>query len=253
MLVIIVFCIIIVVFVRFSIGHDRDKKLLETVSRLNRATRADASYSPAMAIETVSRRSRGTRAERYLVLNLLKAGISAEEIFHDLYIKKFNGTFSQIDLVVITEVGIIVFEVKDYSGWIFGNGYHQQWTQLLAYGKQKYRFYNPVKQNNNHIAVLRQKIGNFAKVPFYSIIVFDGDCELRDIKFIPKGTFIAKPERILDVIVNILNNNEIVNYRNKDKIVKLLEESVNNGENTEIRIQHITNVKDILGEDRVFK
>lgn len=231
MLVTIIFCIIIVVFVCFSIGQDRDIKLLETVSRLNR----------------------GTRAERYLVLNLLKAGISAEEIFHDLYIKKLNGTFSQIDLVVITEVGIIVFEVKDYKGWIFGNGYHQQWTQVLAYGRQKYRFYNPVKQNNNHIAVLRRKIGNFAKVPFYSIIVFGGDCELRDINFIPEGTFIAKVERVREVIVNILNNNEIVNYTNKDKIMKLLEESVTNGESTETQIQHIANVKDVLGEDRVFK
>jgi len=231
MLVVIIFCIIIVVFICFSIGQNRDKELLETVSTLNR----------------------GTRAERCLVLNLLKAGISAEEIFHDLYIKKFNGTFSQIDLVVITEVGIIVFEVKDYSGWIFGNGYHQQWTQVLAYGKQKYRFYNPVKQNNNHIAVLRRKIGNFAKVPFYSIIVFDGDCELRDISFIPEGTFIAKTERVIDVIVNILNNNEIVNYKNKDKIMKLLEDSVNNGENTETQIQHIADVKNLLGEDRIFK
>ena len=41
-------------------------------------------------------------------------------IFHDLYVEKHKGHFSQIDLVVVTEVGIIVFEVKDYSGWIFG-------------------------------------------------------------------------------------------------------------------------------------
>jgi len=36
-----------------------------------------------------------------------------------LYIRKHNGDFAQIDLVVATKVGIIVFEVKDYRGWIF--------------------------------------------------------------------------------------------------------------------------------------
>jgi hypothetical protein len=78
----------------------RDKKLLETVTKSNR----------------------GTRSERDIVLKLLKSGIPAQTIFHDLYIKKSKGDFSQIDLVVVTKVGIIVFEVKDFSGWIFGDG-----------------------------------------------------------------------------------------------------------------------------------
>ena len=28
---------------------------------------------------------------------------------------------TQVDVVVATKKGIIVFEIKDYSGWIFGN------------------------------------------------------------------------------------------------------------------------------------
>ena len=102
-------------------------------------------------LKTATKPNRGTWSERDLVLKLLKYGIPAEAIFHDLYLPKYNATFSQIDLVVVTEVGIIVFEVKDYSGWIFGNGRYSQWTQVLAYGKEKYRFYNPIMQNNKHI------------------------------------------------------------------------------------------------------
>ena len=86
---------------------------------------------------------RGTWSERDLVLTLLKHGIPAEMIFYDLYLQKYDGNFSQIDLVVIADVGIIVFEVKDYSGWIYGTGYEQRWTKVLAYDKEKYRFYNP--------------------------------------------------------------------------------------------------------------
>lgn len=67
------------------------------------------------------------------MLKLLKYGIPAQTIFHDLYVKKSNGNFTQIDLVVATKVGIIVFEIKDYSGWIFGTGYKPQWTKVLVY------------------------------------------------------------------------------------------------------------------------
>ncbi|CAN5583290.1 hypothetical protein BH10BAC2_BH10BAC2_10970 [soil metagenome] len=67
-------------------------------------------------LETVTKSNRGTRTERDLVLSLLKHGIPAQTIFHDLYLKKHNGNFCQIDLAMVTEVGIIVFEVKDYSG-----------------------------------------------------------------------------------------------------------------------------------------
>ncbi|MGV8090761.1 MAG: nuclease-related domain-containing protein [Mangrovibacterium sp.] len=139
----------IVFFIGFIylLGKIRDKKLLETVTKSNR----------------------GTRTERDLVLKLLKHRIPAQTIFHDLYVKNYSGDFTQIDLVVATKVGIIVFEVKNFSGWIFGNGNHSQWTKVLAYGKKKYRFYNPIMQNNNHIKDLKKQLKQFEKIPFYSI------------------------------------------------------------------------------------
>ena len=84
-----------------------------------------------------------------MVLKILKSGIKPTAIYHDLYLDNGNEKYSQIDLVVATKVGIVVFEVKEYSGWIFGNQNQRNWTQLLAYGKQKYYFYNPIFQNKN--------------------------------------------------------------------------------------------------------
>ena len=71
-----------------------------------------------------------------------------------------------------TKVGIIVFEVKEYNGWIFGSGHQKEWTQILAFGKQKYRFYNPVLQNKRHIEQLRSKLPQLANIPFFSVVVF---------------------------------------------------------------------------------
>jgi uncharacterized protein YgiM (DUF1202 family) len=72
----IVFCVglalAIGIFVYLRI---RDKKLLETVTESNR----------------------GVKSERDLVLKLLKFGMPAEVIFHDLYVEKRSGGFSQMD------------------------------------------------------------------------------------------------------------------------------------------------------------
>jgi hypothetical protein len=203
-------------------------------------------------LETVTKPNRGTKSERDLVLKLLKSGISPDSIFHDLYVRKYSGKFSQIDLVIASEVGIIVIEVKDYSGWIFGNGKHTQWTQVLAYGRDKYRFYNPILQNKKHIEDLRKQSEQFSNLPFYSVVVFYGDCELKDISFVPRGTYIVKANRIFEVFRIIYNNNQPVSYTNKYEIDKVLREAMYNGENPETQTHHIENVKDMLGKHRVF-
>ena len=203
-------------------------------------------------LETVTKRNRGTRTERDLVLKFLKYGIPAQTIFHDLYVKKHNGNFSQIDLVVATKVGIIVLEVKDYSGWIFGAGHNSQWTQVLAYGKRKYRLYNPIMQNSKHISDLKKQLRQFETVPFYSIVVFYGNCVLKDINFVPNGTFLVKSNRVLEIMETLMKNNDLARYTNKKEIVRILKEAVNNGEDKETQIQHIKNVREMLDQDRIF-
>ncbi|MBN2676209.1 MAG: NERD domain-containing protein [Alphaproteobacteria bacterium] len=203
-------------------------------------------------LKTVTQLNRGTESEQDSILELLNHGIPAGAIFHDLYVKKSNGQFSQIDLVVATKVGIIVIEVKDYSGWIFGHGRHSQWTQVLAYGREKHKFYNPVIQNKGHMLALRNQLPQFKKVPLYSVIVFYGDCELKDINFIPDKTFVTTSSRFLDVL-DTINEFEPAHYTNKREIVNVLRDAVTNGNNSEVELQHIKNIKDNLGKHRILK
>jgi len=203
-------------------------------------------------LKTVTNSHRGTKTERDLVLKLLKNKIPIQTIFHDLFVKKYNGNFSQIDLVVATKVGILVFEVKQYSGWIFGSGHQSQWTQVLAFGKIKHRLYNPIMQNSKHVSDLRKQLKQFENVPFFSIVVFYGDCTLKNIDFVPNGTFLVKSNRVIEVMKTIMHN-EPARYTNKNEVVKVLREAVQNGEEKEIQIQHIKNIKDMLGKDRIFE
>ena len=204
-------------------------------------------------LKTVTKAKRGTRSERDLVVKLLKYGIPAKMIFHDLYVCKKNGEFSQIDLVVLTEVGIIVFEIKDYSGWIYGNGNQSQWTQVLAYGKKKYRFFNPIMQNNKHISELKKNLNLYNNVPFYSIVLFYGDCVLKEVNYVPKGTFLVKSNRLKDVLRIILKENEPIEYGNINEMLGMLNEAVENGESKENQIKHIENIKDMIGKERIFE
>lgn len=195
---------------------------------------------------------RGTRSERALVQMLMNWGIPKHMIFHDLYMEKGGDQFSQIDLAVVTDIGVIVIEVKDYSGWIYGTGNQMQWTQVLAAGKQKYLFQNPFRQNQGHIAALRRKINCTDSIPFYSVVVFYGDCQLHNVKFIPKGTYIAKSERVLEVLNVIMKNNEPFQYSNMDEVLRVLKEGETNGEDISNQIRHRENINDMLGTDRKF-
>ena len=46
----------------------------------------------------------------------------------------YKGRTSEIDVIMLHETGIYVFESKNYSGWIFGDEKGQYWTQTREPG-----------------------------------------------------------------------------------------------------------------------
>ena len=171
---------------------------------------------------SVSSPNRGTRSERKLIIKMLKTGIHPLAIYHDLYIEKRNGDFSQIDIVVASPQGLISIEVKDYSGWIFGNERNRYWTQVLNYGKEKYRFYNPIIQNEGHIKSLKELSNQFAKLPIFNVVLFAGNCTLKNITFNSENVFVGYASNITHTLNRI---------------------AVNNGNNPYIVNKHIANVQ----------
>lgn len=193
-------------------------------------------------LKSVTDVDRGDWAERKTVLTLLNLGLKPTAIFHDLYVKVGEGRYSQIDLVVATKVGILVFEIKDYSGWIFGKGSQSYWTQVLAYGEEKHRFYNPIKQNQKHISVLRDRLLKYAEVPFYSIVVFYGNCLLKDVSEIPPATYILYASELSSYLSKLLEEKPIAYYKDKIGVVQVLKQAVLNGARDDVRQKHIENI-----------
>lgn len=197
-------------------------------------------------LKTVTSPTRGTHSERRLIITLLKNKIHAENIFHDLYLHTNTDWYSQIDLVVIGKAGLFVFEVKDYSGWIFGDGTQKYWTQILAYGREKYKFYNPIMQNEKHISNLKAHLSICDQLPMFSIIIFYGDCQFKGISSVPHNVSLIRPNQISSII-NAINEEKITTENfNVIKISKYLREAVINGEENKIRELHIQNIKKFL-------
>ena len=193
-------------------------------------------------ISSVTSLSRGESSEQDLIYRLIKAGIPASTIFHDLYIPTKRG-YTQIDLVVPTNVGVFVFEVKDYSGWLFGGGQNDKWTQILAYGQEKHQFYNPIKQNAHHIEALRDTTEQLQNVPIYSIIVFYGSCVIKNLNDVPANCWVVYDYDAVRIVKDIIANTLPAPYTDKWEIMHILKQGVDNGNNDAIKAAHLLKVQ----------
>ena len=94
----------------------------------------------------------GVIGETKIALLLKLLSKEQYKIINNIMIYSKWGT-SQIDHIVISIFGIFVIETKNYKGWIFGSENQEYWTQTI-YGN-KYKLYNPIRQNYSHIQALK--------------------------------------------------------------------------------------------------
>ncbi len=125
----------------------------------------------------------------------------------NVYLPKENGETTECDVILILPQGFIVFESKNYSGWIFGDEKSKTWTQTLPQGKgraaHKEKFFNPIMQNNLHIKYLKTVIGdNYA---IQSIIVFSERCTLKKISVSSKDVQVVKRNNIVSALTEAIH------------------------------------------------
>ncbi len=203
--------------------------------------------------EMITSPERGTLSERHLVSCLLESGFKPTAIYHDLMIESGNGKTTQIDIIVATDAGLIVIEVKDFTGWIFGKGNQEYWTQVSGYGKYRNRFYNPFKQNEGHIKALRRLSPQMATLPMYSLVVFAGDCELKDVNFIPHDCYLSTFYRSVYAVYDIIDSHPSAHYIDRWEVANLLKAAVDRGGNTDLQEQHVYDIHDMLGTNRKYE
>lgn len=160
-------------------------------------------------------------------------------VLKNVYVPTGNIT-TEIDMLMIHEKGIFVFESKNYSGWIFGDYNQQSWTQSFPNG-EKHKFYNPIKQNRTHIKALAEYLDKPVS-EFMSYIVFSERCTLKkvpsdtaDVVIVRRPQMLNRLRAQLAVMPVKYTHEEIIGL--KDKLTGLTNKS------KEEKKQHIENIK----------
>ena len=118
----------------------------------------------------------------YLTAYALEHGKLGEAaVFSNVIVPRASGptSTSAVDVVMLHEKGVFVFESKNYSGWIFGSADQRNWTATLKSGA-KNQFYNPIRQNRAHVRALAAYLG-LGEDAFRSYIVFSERCEFKKV------------------------------------------------------------------------
>lgn len=159
--------------------------------------------------------------------------------YHNIYLPKGNGDYSEIDLAFVTKKGVFVFECKNYSGWIFGSEKDKYWTATYVNGEKK-QFYNPVMQNEAHIRVLKIHIGS--AIPCFSIVVFSDRCELKKISVNERQTKVLKIGDLFDWFSKIWETiPDTLPATRVEEISELIKK--NTHVESDIKKQHIESIK----------
>ncbi len=121
-------------------------------------------------------RGKGYYGEYLVFCELYKSIAGAGKILMNLNVPIDDSKTTEIDLVLIHETGIYVFEIKHYKGTIYGRDTDPIWTQYFRTVKNNV-FKNPIEQNRYHIQSLKKL---FPEIPIHSCIVFTNyDCDIR--------------------------------------------------------------------------
>lgn len=205
-----------------------------------KTTYYEITRSPFLAV----RFNTGKNGE-YLTYKALKQQeASGAKFLFNVYIPKSNGETSEIDVMMIHQKGIFVFESKNYSGWIFGNETQRMWTQTLPAGRgrsHKESFYNPIMQNHSHIKHLQSYLEE--KIPMHSVIVFSERCTLKSIQVKSSDIYVIKRSSVQNA-VNKICNTLSEDILSTNDILRIYHKLLPFAQTTdEMKAQHIKNIQ----------
>ncbi|MFZ3577231.1 nuclease-related domain-containing protein [Virgibacillus sp. DJP39] len=135
----------------------------------------------------------------FLTFSYLEKLKGHHRLLTNLYIPKKDGSTTEIDLIMLSQTGIYVFESKNYSGWIFGDEKNKNWVQTLP-NKQKNRFFNPIWQNKGHISALQYTLEMNNDELYKSYIIFSERCTLKKMKVTSQNVKVMKRNALIKTI-----------------------------------------------------
>ena len=110
-----------------------------------------------------------------------------------------------IDYLLLTPAGIVVLDLQDYNGFIFGGPNIDQWTQMVR--QRGYKFENPLHQNAWRLQIIRSFVED---APLIGKVVFSSVSQF------PKGI----PEGVLHVSTLSADLAELIDNKETPEAVR---------------------------------
>ena len=177
-------------------------------------------------------RIKGFIGEKTVALLLATLDKKEYRTINDLIIR-VDGESTQIDHVVVSNYGIFVIETKNYKGWITGYESSNQWKQVIY--KKNNNFFNPIRQNEYHVKLLKNILKLFPEVQYHPIVSFANEADIK----VKTDKDVVYEEFLLRTITSYRNEvisddlkNEIFNYL---KTIKMM--------NKNYAKEHVQNIK----------
>lgn len=179
---------------------------------------------------------KGNRGERKLCRSLKRLNLPGKvNVLRDCLFQAEWGT-SQIDALAVTRYGIIVCEMKNHQGTIYGTVGESNWT--VKVGDNCNDLYSPIKQNNSHVSTLIHLLKDrFPNMRFLPIVVFGAHATLHIQNSRNK---VCNIQNLHKVITRQLGS-EVLSDQEVDAVTSFLKEKQITGHNA--RRNHITRVQ----------
>lgn len=116
-------------------------------------------------LSAVQRYMRATAEQRKIKRVILK---SAVQFMPNIELPDEVAGAVHVDYLMLTPGGIIVIDVLNCRGILFGGEKLDMWSQLV--GRKSYKFENPLPHNQTRVQTIRQLVGE--KVPVEGRVVF---------------------------------------------------------------------------------
>lgn len=165
-------------------------------------------------------------------------------VLTNIYLDNVNTDMTEIDVLAVSEKGIYVFEMKNYSGYIYGSETDKQWTQVFNKWS-KYKFYNPLRQNYAHTKAVENYL-DVSKEEIIPIVVFSNNSKLSKINVGVSHNVFQYRDAMKFIKKNERKSNNLISEKSKEKYLINLLEKCNMSD--EIKLKHIEDVKELISK-----
>jgi len=127
----------------------------------------------AVIASIILRRTKHQRAIKKLINDL------SRDCLRNIFLPDGIDGEVWVDGLLLTDGGLIVLDIRDYTGNLFGGTVINEWTQLI--GGRSHKFSNPLMEMTTRV----QAVQSLVEVPVIGCVVFT--CRGRFPKNIPEG------------------------------------------------------------------